>query len=54
MVADRKLLSEFVRKSVCMLDFDYYIQHGEPSQREKAEAWALVRANYQNYEKGIK
>ena len=54
MVADRKLLSEVVHKSVCMLDFDYYIQHGEPSQREKAEAWALVRANYQNYEKGIK
>ena len=53
MVADRKLLSEVVRKSVCMLDFDYYIQHGEPSQREKAEAWALVRANYQNYEKGV-
>ena len=54
MVADRKLLSEVVRKSLCMLDFDYYIQHGEPSQREKAEAWAFVRANYQNYEKGIK
>ena len=25
-----------------MLDFDYYIQHGEPSQREKAEAWAVA------------
>ena len=49
----KNLLSEVVRKSVRMLDFDYYIQHGEPSQREKAEAWALVRANYLNYEKGI-
>lgn len=25
-----------------MLDFDYYIQQGEPSQREKAEAWAVA------------
>ena len=25
-----------------MLDFNYYIQHGEPSQREKAEAWAVA------------
>ena len=25
-----------------MLNFDYYIQHGEPSQREKAEAWAVA------------
>ena len=36
------MLSEVVRKSVRMLDFDYYIQHGEPSQREKAEAWAVA------------
>lgn len=25
-----------------MLDFDYYIQQGEPSQREKAETWAVA------------
>lgn len=25
-----------------MLDFNYYIQQGEPSQREKAEAWAVA------------
>ena len=26
----------------CMTEFDYYIQQGEPSQREKAEAWAIA------------
>lgn len=25
-----------------MTEFDYYIQQGEPSQREKAEAWAIA------------
>ena len=25
-----------------MSEFDYYIQQGEPSQREKAEAWAMA------------
>lgn len=25
-----------------MTEFDYYIRQGEPSQREKAEAWAVA------------
>lgn len=28
--------------AVAMGEFDYYIQQGEPSQREKAEAWAVA------------
>lgn len=31
-----------ITNAVAMGEFDYYIQQGEPSQREKAEAWAVA------------